>query len=148
MQQRDGGLTVAAWVTRPIPFAAAVSGLGLAAFTASLLLPVGVPAVALGLVGAVAAGAGLLTLAVMGLGRITGLEQRSKRAIEEGREQILFAGSRPPEMYIKPRPLPAQRQPEAEADSDRQHIDLTDQTEHTERTERRIVLPHGARQEA
>jgi hypothetical protein len=98
MQQRGRGL--ASWVTRPIPFAAAVSGLGIAAFAASLLLPVGVAAVALGVVGAVTAGAGLLTLAVLGLSRVTGLERRSERAIEQGRDQILFAGSRPPESAL------------------------------------------------
>jgi hypothetical protein len=142
MQQRVRGLNLASWVTRPIPFATAVSGLGLAAFAASLLLPVGVAAVALGVVGAVTAGAGLLTLAVLGLSRVTGLERRSERAIEQGRDQILFAGSRPPEMYIKPRPLPTQRQPAADVASDSQHIDLTESEVPT------ITLPQGVRQDA
>jgi hypothetical protein len=140
MQQRGRGL--ASWVTRPIPFAAAVSGFGIAAFAASLLLPVGVAAVAFGVVGAVTAGAGLLTLAVLGLSRVTGLQRRSERAIEQGRDQILFAGSRPPQMYIKPRPLPTPRQSDADVASDPQHIDLTEPEVPT------ITLPRGVRQDA
>lgn len=84
----------AAWTRHPLGFAAAIAVLGALSFGAALLMPVGIPAVALAAAGAVAAVAGLLTALILLLARITGLRDRSDRAVQQGRASSSRSGTR------------------------------------------------------
>lgn len=108
MDNRDGMHALAAWVRRPQVCALTVAVLGLASLLLSLLVPVGLGAVALATIGAVSLVAGTLTLAVLLLGRLTGMHRRADEVVVEGRRRIPSAG--------RSGPVPAAADPSAAAE--------------------------------
>lgn len=80
MQNPESTHQMAAWAHRPMLFAGCTAVVGTGAFGVAMLLPVGIPAVALAATGAVAAASGLLTLLILIVARATGLRQRTEAA--------------------------------------------------------------------
>ncbi len=92
--QSDGAHTLAAWIRRPELWAITVALLGGGCLMASLAMPISFGAVVLATIGSTCIVAGLLTLVVVLIGRLSGLHARSQRVVVEGRARILLGGLR------------------------------------------------------